>query len=63
MAVTSNHRKRQNSLRAHGVYRLLLFSFPNESSSHEGLKPVFVQRNVNFRNGNITEPALNASGA
>ena len=47
-AVTNDHRKRQNILRAHGVYQLLLFRFPNESSSHEGLKPVFVQRNIKF---------------
>lgn len=47
-AVTSNHRERQESLRAHGVYQLLLFGFPNESSSHDGLKPVFVLRNEKF---------------
>jgi hypothetical protein len=43
-SVTSNYRKRRNILRAHGVYQLLLFGFPKESSRHESLKPLFVQR-------------------
>jgi hypothetical protein len=68
-SVNSNHRKRWNILRAHGIYQLLLFGFPNESSSYEGLKPVFVQRNIKFsewkyngtylkRNRSITETCL-----